>query len=345
MTETASDRPASLPLPGRRGETLRRIAPAIGVFLLAPLFGEYLLGNLKFSELALLPFIAPLYGAGALLIRETTRRFGRGSAAMLTLGAGYALFEEGLVDQMLFNHSYFAGQAGASDTVVTALGLDAWLTIIVVAMHAVWSTFIPITIVEALVPHRRTTPWLGITGTAVTAVVFVAGSAWLCHTVYTETKFFASAPQLIGTATAIVGLIIAAFLVRGPVAATGRGPAPARWLAGVTSLVASSLFMLTESLPGWAEVAGCLLLLAAFSLLVLRWSRHSGWGPAHRLALVGGGVGTYAWLGLVMEPESGPRTVLDQVGAGVIAVASIGLLVMAGRRLSSWDRQHTATTP
>ncbi|MDI6101591.1 hypothetical protein QLQ12_23505 [Actinoplanes sp. NEAU-A12] len=349
MTETARDRSASLPRPGRRGKTLRRIAPAIGLFFLAPLFGEYLLGNQKFSELALLPILATLYGAGALLLREIARRFGRGSVAMLTLGVAYALFEEGLVDQMLFNHSYFAGQAESSDTVITALGVDAWLTIIVVAMHAVWSIYIPITIVEALVPHRRTTPWLGAIGTAVTAVVFVAGSAVLCRMVYTETKFIASVPQLTGTAVVIAGLIAAAFLVRDPVAAADRGAAPRPWIAGASSLVASSLFMLTESLPGWTEVAGCLFLLAAFSALVRRWSRGTGWGPVHRLALVGGAVGTYAWLGMVMEPESGPRTVLDHVGGGMIAIAALGLLVLAGRRLSSWDRhqarEHTVTTP
>jgi hypothetical protein len=52
------------------------IQAAISLFFLAPLFGEYLLGNLKFSEIALLPFIAPLYGGGAILIRETVRRMG-----------------------------------------------------------------------------------------------------------------------------------------------------------------------------------------------------------------------------------------------------------------------------
>src|SRR5688500_8011370 len=97
------------------------LMPAVLLFFLAPLFGEYLLGNLKFSEIIYVPFIAPLYGAGALLIRETTRRAGRGSATMLILGVAYGLIEEGLVDQMLFNRFYFAGQDLISGTYITAM--------------------------------------------------------------------------------------------------------------------------------------------------------------------------------------------------------------------------------
>jgi hypothetical protein len=328
-----------------RTTRIGRVAPVIGLFLLAPLFGEYLLGNLTFSELALLPFLAPLYGAGAVLIREVSRRFGRGSATMLTLGIAYALIEEGLVDQMLFNSSYFAGQAESSDTYLAALGLDAWLTIIVVAMHAVWSTFIPIVIVETLVPQRRTTPWLGPVGTVVTAVIFVVGSAWLCRTVYTETNFFASPAQLIGTAAVVAGLIAAAFLVRRPAAASSEQNPPRAWLAGVFAFVVSSLFMFTEDLPGWAEVAGTAALLAVFALAVRRWSRRVGWDERHRLALAGGGVATYAWLGMTMVPESGPKSALDHVGSAVIACFALGLVALAARRLAANRRGGSADQP
>ena len=137
--------------------------PAVLLFFLAPLFGEYLLGNLKFSEIFYVPFIAPLYGAGALLIRETTRRAGRGSATTLILGVAYGLIEQGLVDQTLLNPFYFAGQDQINGTNITAMGMDAWLTLIVLAMHAVWSTYIPITLIEAIFPEWET-PGLVIKG-------------------------------------------------------------------------------------------------------------------------------------------------------------------------------------
>ena len=49
---------------------MRRIAPAVGLFFLAPLVAEFLLGNLPIKLLSALIVLAPLYGGGALLIRE-----------------------------------------------------------------------------------------------------------------------------------------------------------------------------------------------------------------------------------------------------------------------------------
>ncbi|MCA6096743.1 DUF998 domain-containing protein, partial [Streptomyces sp. SCA3-4] len=160
---------------------LRRIAPALGLFALAPLIGECLLGNLTVPEIVLLlPLLAPMYGAGALLVREAARRAGRGPAAMLVLGVAYGLVEEGLVDQMLFNRHY-AGHDLMGATFIPALGMGVWLTIAVLTMHAVWSTNVAIALAEALVPDRSQVPWLGRTGLLVTASVFVAGSALVAY--------------------------------------------------------------------------------------------------------------------------------------------------------------------
>ena len=48
----------------------RNLRAALILFLLAPLIGEYVLGNIPLSELGALVVLAPLYGGGALLIRE-----------------------------------------------------------------------------------------------------------------------------------------------------------------------------------------------------------------------------------------------------------------------------------
>jgi len=46
--------------------------------LAAPLIAEYLLGNLPITMLGALVVLAPMYGGGAILIRETVRRAGLG---------------------------------------------------------------------------------------------------------------------------------------------------------------------------------------------------------------------------------------------------------------------------
>jgi hypothetical protein len=91
------------------GAPVRRVAPAIGLFLLAPLVAEFLLGNLPITFLPGLVMLAPMYGGGALLIRELTRRAGRGVPTMLVLGIAYGLVEEGLTTQSLFNPGYGGG--------------------------------------------------------------------------------------------------------------------------------------------------------------------------------------------------------------------------------------------
>jgi hypothetical protein len=55
---------------------LKRVAPAIGLFFIAPLVAEYLLGDIPIKLLGVIAILAPLYGGGALVIREVVRRTG-----------------------------------------------------------------------------------------------------------------------------------------------------------------------------------------------------------------------------------------------------------------------------
>ncbi len=85
---------------------MRRILPALGLFVLAPLVAEFLLGNLPITALPALVLLAPLYGGGALLIREVARRTGRGWPTMIVLALAYGVLEEGITTMSLFNPAY-----------------------------------------------------------------------------------------------------------------------------------------------------------------------------------------------------------------------------------------------
>src|SRR5262249_34593485 len=91
---------------GSMSSLFRRIAPAIALFFLAPLVAEFLLGDFPLSMIGILLVLAPLYGGGAILIRETTRRAGRGWPTILTLALAYGIFEEAFTTQTLFNPNY-----------------------------------------------------------------------------------------------------------------------------------------------------------------------------------------------------------------------------------------------
>ena len=154
-------------------DLLRRTAPAVGLFFLAPLVAEFLLGNLPITLLPALVLLAPLYGGGALLIREFTRRAGRGVPTMLVLGVGYGLLEEGIATQSLFNPHY-VGADLLSVGYVPWLGIAVPWTLFVLTLHAVGSTTVPIVMAE-LCARERTGPWLGRPGLVVTAVLLLVG--------------------------------------------------------------------------------------------------------------------------------------------------------------------------
>lgn len=313
-----------------RAPMVRRIAPALGLFLLSPLVAEFLLGNLSITAIVGLFYFAPMYGGGAVLIREVTRRTGRGWPTMILLAVAYGVIEEGLVIQTLFNPSYFDRDLLSAAWVPT-LGIGAWWTLFVLALHTVWSISVPIALIETLVPDRRTTPWLGGVGLTVAGVLFALGALLNFAGTYHQERFLASVPQLVGAAVAVVALVATAFLI-------GRHPrsrtdalAPHPWLVGAVSLAASSLVMIGRLARGWPTVAGCLVLYVAIVVLVMRWSRRQGWGAVHRLALAGGALLAYAWNAFLQVPVLGATGVVDLIGNVVFALAAVALLIWAWR--------------
>src|SRR5690242_1417016 len=85
---------------------MRRVAPAFVLIFLSPFVAEFLLGDFPVTMLPSLLFLAWMYGCGALLIRELTRRAGRGWPTMALLALAFGVLEEGLVTQSLFNPNY-----------------------------------------------------------------------------------------------------------------------------------------------------------------------------------------------------------------------------------------------
>jgi hypothetical protein len=78
----------------------------VGLLVVSPIAAEYLSGSQVFNPLVLLGYLGifiPLYGTVAVLIREVTRRTGRGWPTILLLGAAFGFIQAGLIDQSLFN--------------------------------------------------------------------------------------------------------------------------------------------------------------------------------------------------------------------------------------------------
>lgn len=319
--------------------TLRRLAPVLGLFLLAPFVGEFLLGNLTAEELPLGMVLAPLYGCGAILVRELGRR-GGGWPAMFLLAAAYALIEEGPVDQLLWNDSYAGYDYLHGDSYLPALGMSVELTQTILALHTVWSICVPIAIVETLVPDRRTEPWLRRTGLTVTGVLYVLGAVLVFWGNYSVEHFVASPGQLAVIGLVIVALVVIAFRVpaRRPTETGGRAPSP--WLVGAAALAATSAYwgpsvLVTAERYEWVGVAVWCLVVALGVLLIPRWSRRPGWDQRHRFALAAGATLTYVWSAFPVRPESGGSPSADLLSNVAFGAAAIAVLVFAARAAST----------
>ncbi len=222
----------------------RHLLPAMGLFLLAPLVGEFLLGNLPISSLGLLLVLAPLYGGGALLIREIGRRWALGWPGMIALCFAYGLIEEAFVTQSLFNPNY-VGLRLLDYGYISSLGISAWWTLYVLSIHAIWSTAVPIVLVESFTPNTRNSPWLGYIGLAITAVLFALACALLFF-FQLQDPFMAAPAQFLVSAVGIVLLFALAIGLRRLPKPDGTDtrPVPSPWLIGVGALVMGSAFLL-----------------------------------------------------------------------------------------------------
>ena len=303
-------------------EGMRRLAPVFGLLLLAPWVGEYLLGNISVRLFVALPFLIPLYGGGALLIREVARRTGGGWPAILVLGAAYGVIEAGLVDQTLF-HPPLAPQS------TPVLGISAYNAIAFVVGHAVWSIAIPIAIVEMLTPGRRTTPWLGKVGLAVTGLLYLFGCWIIFDDMRTTEHFMATPAQRVATAAVALTLILLGLaLPRRSSGADARG-VPGPWLLGVGTFVVSGAFFARPE--DWFGVWLGLALLGVAAAAILYWSRSAGWTVRHQFALVAGALPTYAWGGFVLTWLLEPDDPVRWVGNAVFALAAGALLIVVHR--------------
>lgn len=305
---------------------IRRIAPVFGLALLSPLVAEYLLGNTSIAGIRDVWIIAPMYGGGAILVREGARRTGRGWPTIVLLGFAYGVLQAGLVDFSLFNPS-FLGRDFLSTTPVPVIGISAYYALAFTVGHAVWSIGVPIAIVETFVPDRRTAPWLGNVGIVITGVLFVLSSGVLAYYLHSMDGFFPSTIQAAGTVVVVGTVIGVAFRVGGRSRQASTAPAPAPLLVGVVSFIAASLFV--ASPVRWLGVALMVVLIAVMATVVARWSRREGWGDVHRLALAGGALLAYAWLGFVVTPFDDVSATVNLAGNVVFALGAVILLVVA----------------
>ncbi|WP_238010378.1 hypothetical protein KZZ52_53905 [Dactylosporangium sp. AC04546] len=317
------------------------VAPVAGLLVLAPLVGEYLLGNVSVRLLPALPFLVPLYGGGALLVREIVRRTGRGWPALLLLAAAYGVAEAGLVDQSLFNPT-FEGHDFQATTPVPALGISAGKAFAFVVGHAVWSIGVPVALVEWLTPGRRHTPWLRTPGLIATILLYLLGCWIIFDDLRQREGFLASPGQRAGAAAVALLLVAAGLLARRPRAATAAGRVPPPWVVAVLGFAASSAFVLSSET--WAGLAAGVVLVVTAAVVVGAAARRAGWTERHRMALAAGALLTYGWLGFVLTGLVEPGDPVRWAGNAGFLAGAVALVAWCSVRPRA-PRPPSAASP
>ncbi len=282
----------------------RSIAAGVTLFSLAPIVAEFLLGDFPATWLPLLIILAPMYGGGAILIRELTRRSGRGWPTIFLLGVAYAIVEEAFTTQSLFNPHYL-GLHLLAHAWIPALGISAWWTLFMFNVHPFWSIGVSIALTEGLFPSpagpdqsSAPAPWLGNVGLSIAALLFTAGAAFNTWYQFHHDPFRATHAQFLVAALLVVIFVAAAFLI--PPLASGRNsiptralPVPSPWIIGaVTFLLGAAVFLAPVQLD-WLAVAWIAAVDLVFLVGLHLFSQCSTWTPLHTLSVGAGGALLY----------------------------------------------------
>jgi hypothetical protein len=304
-------------------QTMRRIPwPAITLMFVAPFIGEVMSTATSLFEFGV-PFVsvfdAVLYGGGALLVREATRRWALGLPGLLALGAAYGIYEEAGLTRTWFATSYQPEMAEYSRIWGTNLLQAVHLT----TFHAAASIGCSIAVVELLFPRRRQTAWIGRGGIWLVAATQIL---LLPLTLADAEGFFAPCwPQMTAALTIALALVVSArFLPRWwpePSRARGSARPLALWAGAATT----AHFVVVYACP-YLKVPWPVAVAVALAIPVVAVIGAPRFLPASRdqqmLGVVIGVVGPLAVLNVALLR---PDTLL----AAAIAVA--GLIFLAKR--------------
>ena len=303
---------------------------ALLLVLLAPIVAEVSLGTVPLREAWVMPIYVPIYGAGALFVREVVRRTGGGVANLLIMGVAYGLIEEGLALQSLTSpHLY-----GAAGWAPRLLGVNTAYTELNLVYHAVFSVTIPVVLVELLFARHGTAPYLRRGGLITTGVIALLGAALLRVSVPpTEDPGYAMPPAAILLITAAVAaLAVTALRVR---VGQARPADPPRVLvvAGATAVAAFGFLAMLWPFAGarqplfthgaWAllPMAGAALIVAAAIYALRRWSAGPDWTSRHYFAACLGALVAHTAFGLVSNAD-GPADRVFLFAIGVLTAAA-----------------------
>ena len=317
-----------------RSSRLRRIAPALTLAFLAPMFAEVLPGATRFSSIFVFPIEMAVWGGGAVMARALVRWRGLGWWSLLLLGLALSIAEEFLIQQTSVAPMVIRLKG---ETWARAFDINYVYLLWALVYESLWVVVLPALAAELLFESRRREPWLNRAGAIATAMLFLAGAffAWFTWTQIARTKVFhqpAFTPPL-----HIILLIVAALRLPKRISTqTRKAPMPflLAILSGAWAILWFGLVVLAfgvaPHVPASAAMAAALLTILLLLLFVPRWAADPLWDRRHDYALLAGGLCGSMGVSFIAFIGAAPMDLWFKIIADAAALAS---LVLVYRRL------------
>lgn len=281
---------------------LKRLSPYFPIlllFVLAPFIGEVLSTStplIAFVNPWTLFWLGGLYGAGAILARELTVRWGKGWLTILLLGIAYGIIEEGLAVKSFFDPNW--------QDLGSLAGYDRWLgvnwvwVVHLTLFHMVYSITIPILLTELTFPAYRGRAWTGKWVFRALAALFVLTVA-LFFTITDNSP--PPIPYIIAFCVVVALIMMSRSLPKALPPIKANVPVPLRFfVAGF--VIALVWFFSVWLFPDWGIAPSVLIAaLLAWAIISAGWilrvtGNGSAWNQKHQLALVSGFLGFLMFL-------------------------------------------------
>lgn len=307
---------------------MKKISPALFLFILAPICGELLSGSappVEFFKPLTLITLCLLYGGGAVLVRETAFRWGKGWLSILILGAAYGIIEEGLMVKSFFDPGWM--DLGILGIYGRWLGVNWVWTMELIIYHSIFSIGVPILITTLVFPSHQSEAWVSRRWLTWIFILFMMDIlfGFLALTTYRP-----PAIHYILAIAVTIGLIWLAKRIPEPVAGYfSHKPTSPGWFV-LAAFIATMLFFITAwalptlSISPIIPILMLILLPLGGGVLIWRMTGRGNGSPVQLGFLASGALLFFIMLAPLSEQD---QTRMDDP-SGMSLVALVGLILL-----------------
>lgn len=278
-----------------------------------------------------------LYGSGAIIVQEYTRKWGKGWTSLVLLGAAYGIIEEGLTAKSFFDPHWV--DLAVFGVYGRWLGVNwvwcEWLTI----FHATISITVPIILAELMFYKDKDVRWVSNRALIIFEIIFVAV---VIFGFFMLSSFY---PNVVQIAGCLVAIVILAYIAKRRVHKLPAGQSSKRPLTyfAFSALVMLSFFVIFYAGPNFIPLP-IIDMLIGISAALIFWRIYAKWGASGLSDMQKFGIASgllALWIALTPIQERNLGNPDNPAGMTYVGLAFLVYLILLGR----WVYKRSKQTP